>query len=51
MKFCENGAAQVAFTNRHGGCSAQPYDSLNIANHVGDDTGNVLRNRELLHKT
>ena len=51
IKFCEIGAAQVAFTNRHGGCSAQPYDSLNIANHVGDDTGNVLRNRELLHKT
>ncbi len=51
VKFCDIGSAHVVFTSRHGGCSAQPYDSLNIANHVGDDAGNVLRNRELLHKT
>lgn len=38
------------FTNRRGGCSKSPYDSLNLGTHVGDDVGDVLRNRELLHK-
>ena len=42
------GNARVAFTQRHGGTSAAPYDSLNIANHVGDNDGDVVRNRELV---
>jgi hypothetical protein len=33
---------------RQGGFSQPPYDSLNLAEHVGDEQHNVLRNRELL---
>lgn len=40
----EHGAA-VAVTTRHGGTSATPYDSLNLALHVGDDPGTVVDNR------
>jgi hypothetical protein len=35
----------AAFTLRAGGCSAFPYDSLNLGIHVGDDPGAVLENR------
>jgi YfiH family protein len=35
----------AAFTLRSGGCSAAPYDSLNLGIHVGDDPGAVLENR------
>ncbi len=35
-------------TMRQGGFSQPPYDSLNLAEHVGDEQHNVLRNRELL---
>jgi polyphenol oxidase len=40
----EHGAA-VAVTTRHGGTSATPFDSLNLALHVGDDPGTVVDNR------
>lgn len=41
----------VAFsTTRSGGCSQPPYDSLNLACHVGDDIQNVNSNRQLLRK-
>jgi YfiH family protein len=40
----EHGAA-VAVTTRRGGRSATPYDSLNLALHVGDDPGTVVDNR------
>jgi polyphenol oxidase len=36
---------RAAFTLRAGGCSAAPYDSLNLGIHVGDDPGTVLENR------
>lgn len=36
------------FTSRSGGVSAPPYDSFNLASHVGDDPGAVTQNRELL---
>ncbi|MDP9069054.1 MAG: polyphenol oxidase family protein [Actinomycetota bacterium] len=36
----------VAFTDRIGGSSAAPYDSLNLAATVGDDPDAVRRNRE-----
>ena len=39
----------ILFTNRHGGYSLPPYDSLNLATHVGDDFDTVERNRELLN--
>ena len=33
------------FSTRRGGASAAPYDSLNLALHVGDCAANVLQNR------
>lgn len=38
-------SVHAAFTLRAGGCSAFPYDSLNLGIHVGDDPGAVLENR------
>lgn len=35
-------------TTRHGGVSLPPYDSLNLATHVGDDAQTVAYNRQLL---
>ncbi|GAA0197024.1 peptidoglycan editing factor PgeF [Kangiella japonica] len=37
-------------TTREGGCSEAPWDSLNLALHVGDDYGHVIKNRDLLGK-
>lgn len=36
------------FTTRHGGLSGVPYDSFNLAKHVGDDPGSVESNRARL---
>lgn len=33
------------FTNRHGGISKPPYQSLNLGDHVGDDPAAVAHNR------
>ncbi|KAF0209200.1 MAG: polyphenol oxidase family protein [Actinomycetota bacterium] len=38
----------VAFTERHGGVSAAPYTSLNLAPHVGDEPAAVNENRRRL---
>lgn len=38
----------AGFTGREGGISKPPYDSLNLAYHVGDDPNDVLDNRRLL---
>lgn len=38
----------AGFTDRHGGVSAPPYDTLNLGAHVGDDPGAVRTNRGLL---
>lgn len=35
-------------TTRQGGCSITPYESLNLADHVGDDAACVARNRAQL---
>ena len=35
-------------TTRVGGCSLPPYDSFNLAHHVGDEHANLERNRALL---
>ncbi len=37
-----------AFTSRHGGVSLPPYDTLNLAFHVGDDPLHVNTNHDLL---
>ncbi len=39
---------QVFFTDRHGGVSAAPYDSLNLGDHVGDRPAAVDENRRRL---
>ena len=44
--FPENVAVH-AISARLGGVSGKPYDSLNLALHVGDEPGDVLKNREL----
>lgn len=38
----------VAFSERRGGASAPPFDSLNLASHVGDEPAAVDENRRLL---
>jgi YfiH family protein len=42
--------AHFAFTDRWGGVSAVPYDSLNLGGAVGDDPAAVRNNRELAAK-
>lgn len=37
-------------TTRHGGFSLAPYDSFNLALHVGDDPTTVVKNRNFLRK-
>jgi len=39
------GSARVVFTDRHGGVSRAPYQSANLALHVGDDRAAVAENR------
>lgn len=39
------GGATAVFTDRHGGSSAPPFDSLNLARHVGDDPQHVAANQ------
>jgi YfiH family protein len=39
------GPARVVWTDRHGGTSAPPYESANLAHHVGDDATRVDENR------
>lgn len=38
----------ACFTTRHGGVSKPPYTTANLAFHVGDDSGDVLDNHDLL---
>jgi len=50
IEACWNAPPQVKAlcTTRAGGTSHSPYDSLNLATHVGDEVSAVMRNRELL---
>ena len=44
----EEGTGLTAgFSGRGGGVGTAPYDSLNLALHVGDDPGDVIANRKL----
>jgi YfiH family protein len=40
--------AQILFTSRKGGTSDEPFDSLNLGSHVGDNSERVATNRNLL---
>ena len=42
------GPVELAFTDRHGGVSGAPYDSLNLAWAGGDDPDSLAENRRLL---
>jgi YfiH family protein len=39
---------KTMITNRHGGFSQPPFDSLNLGLHVGDDPATVQKNRDAL---
>ncbi|MHB8340549.1 MAG: peptidoglycan editing factor PgeF [Mycobacteriales bacterium] len=41
-------AGQFVFTGRAGGVSRPPYESFNLASHVGDDPASVAENRRRL---
>ncbi|WP_282166994.1 peptidoglycan editing factor PgeF [Shewanella japonica] len=41
----------IAMTDRHGGVSQSPFDSLNLGLHVGDAPQDVLANRALIQQT
>lgn len=43
---CFNNDVTAFYTTRLGGQSKAPYDSFNLAHHVGDDNEQVARNRE-----
>ena len=42
------GTARIWFTDRHGGVSRPPYDTLNLGDHVGDAPDVVTENRRVL---
>ncbi len=44
------GQVRAVITTRGGGHSAPPFDTLNLADHVGDDPARVARNRALLRE-
>jgi polyphenol oxidase len=44
----ELGCARVVFTDRHGGVSSGPFESLNLAGHVDDDPAAVDENFRVL---
>jgi len=46
--FLETGLVSHGFTTRAGGLGATPYDSLNLAFHVGDDPETVIGNRRIV---
>lgn len=43
-------SVQIASSTRDGGCSDVPYDSFNLARHVGDDPAAVTANRRRLRE-
>ena len=47
-QVASRGAVRYAFTDREGGVSRPPYDTLNLSFEVGDDAAAVARNRELV---
>jgi len=47
VEIYQHGRIRFAFSDRHGGVSAEPYGSLNLGDHVGDDPRVVAANRAL----
>ncbi|NLO89347.1 MAG: peptidoglycan editing factor PgeF [Clostridia bacterium] len=48
IEFPHPGIARGIFTTRKGGVSSPPFDSLNMALHVGDEKEKVLFNRKMV---
>lgn len=46
--LCASTGIRIAFTQRTGGVSSAPFDSLNLGGHVGDDPACVERNKDIL---
>ncbi len=44
----ELGGTTACFTDRHGGISAAPFSTLNLARHVGDDPAAVRANQHIV---
>jgi len=44
--FFEDDSVLAFFTDRHGGFSKPPYDTLNVSFNVGDDIRAVIKNRQ-----
>jgi hypothetical protein len=45
IEFARHFGVHAFLTDRFGGVSASPYDSLNLGSHVGDDPSHVSENR------
>jgi len=45
---CNQNNFFCGFTTREGGCSCEPFNTLNLAYHVGDEDRSVLENRQLI---
>jgi hypothetical protein len=45
IEFARHFGVRAFVTDRTGGVSPAPYDSLNLGDHVGDEPGNVQENR------
>lgn len=45
---CNQNNLFCGFTTRDGGSSCEPFNSLNLAYHVGDDDKSVFKNRQLI---
>ncbi len=48
IEFARHFGVQAFVTDRNGGVSPAPYDSLNLGDHVNDDPANVAENRRLV---
>ncbi len=46
--FFEDESVLAFFTDRHGGFSKSPFDSLNVSHNVGDNVSDVVKNRQLI---
>ena len=46
--FTKEDSVFAGFTNRHGGVSQAPFNSLNLGLHVGDNEESVIKNRKIL---
>jgi len=46
--FFENDSVLAFFTDRHGGVSKVPYESLNVSDSVEDKPANIIKNRQII---